>query len=139
MKSSLQDKMEGATDLSELLGNGPVQNPSLPPSTTYTPVTGGGDPFIAPINTSVPQKAAVQSNYDMFNTVKFAVKNLMFYIGVFVGAALISMSTPRSLILQYIPNTYTSGGVPSHTGVAILAGVSTAVTYLVGTLGSALF
>jgi len=81
----------------------------------------------------------VQSNYDMFNTVKFAVKNLMFYIGVFVGAALISMSTPRSLILQYIPNTYTSGGVPSHTGVAILAGVATAVTYLVGTLGSALF
>lgn len=139
MKSSLQDKMEGATDLSELLGNGPVQNPSLPASTTYTPVTGGGDPFIAPINTSVPQKAAVQSNYDMFNTVKFAVKNLMFYIGVFVGAALISMSTPRSLILQYIPNTYTSGGVPSHTGVAILAGVATAVTYLVGTLGSALF
>lgn len=139
MKSSLQDKMEGATDLSELLGSGPVQNPSLPASTTYTPMVGGGDPFIAPINTSVPQKAAVQSNYDMFNTVKFAVKNLMFYIGVFVGAALISMSTPRSLILQYIPNTYTSGGVPSHTGVAILAGVATAVTYLVGTLGSALF
>jgi len=139
VKSSLQDKMEGATDLSELLGSGPVQNPSLPPSTTYTPVTGGGDPFIAPMNTSVPQKALQQSGNDMFNTVKYAVKNLMFYIGVFVGAAVISMSTPRSLILQYIPHTYTSGGVPSHTGVGILAGVATAITYLVGTLGSALF
>ena len=139
VKSSLQDKMEGATDLSELLGSGPVQNPSLPASTTYTPITGGGDPFIAPINTSIPQKSVSQNNYDMFNTVKYAVKNLMFYVGVFIGAAVISFPTPRSLILQYIPHTYTSGGVPSYTGVAILAAVATAVTYLVGTLGSALF
>ena len=131
--------MEGATDLSELLGSGPVQNPSLPASTTYTPMVGAGDPFIAPINTSVPQKPVMQSNDNMFNTAKYAIKSLMFYIGVFVGAAVISMSTPRSLILQYIPHTYTSGGVPSHTGVAILAAVATAIAYLVGTLGSALF
>jgi hypothetical protein len=49
---------------------------------------------------------------------------------------LISLSTPRSLILQYIPNTYTSGGVPSYMGAAILAGVAVAVAYVLGTLMS---
>ena len=39
---------DGATDLSDLLGgSSPVQNPSLPQSTTFAPiVTGGVDPFI---------------------------------------------------------------------------------------------
>jgi hypothetical protein len=51
----------------------------------------------------------------------------------------ISLSTPRSLILQYIPNTYTSGGVPSYTGAAVLAAVASAIAYVLGTLLSALF
>jgi hypothetical protein len=128
--------MEGATDLSELLGSGPVQNPSLPQSTTFAPmVTGGGDPFIAPMNKPA---SVVHSNSHMFNTAKFAVKNLMTYFGFFLAAVLISLSTPRSLILQYIPNTYTSGGVPSYMGAAILGGVAVFVAYIVGTLGSSL-
>jgi hypothetical protein len=75
----------------------------------------------------------------MFSTVRFAMKNLATYVGFFVGAAVISLSTPRSLILQYIPNTYTSGGVPSYTGAAILGAVATAIAYVVGTLLGALF
>jgi len=51
---------------------------------------------------------------------------------------IISLSTPRSLILQYIPNTYTAGGVPSYMGAAILAGVAVAIAYVAGTLFSAL-
>ena len=128
--------MDGATDLSELLGSGPVQNPSLPQATTFAPmVTGGGDPFIAPMNKPA---STLQSNSHMFNTAKFAVKNLMTYFGFFLAAVLISLSTPRSLILQYIPNTYTSGGVPSYMGAAILGAVAVFVAYIVGTLGSSL-
>lgn len=129
---------DGATDLSDLLGGGPVQNPQLPQSTTFSPiVTGGVDPFIAPQSTR-PISPTVASSH-MFSTARYAIKNLMTYIAFFIGAMVISLSTPRSLILQYIPNTYTSGGVPSYTGAAILASVATAISYVVGTLLSALF
>lgn len=131
---------DGATDLSDLLGSGPVQNPSLPQSTTFAPiVTGGADPFIMPTNTSVGRTAtSSESNEHMFMRARYMVKNLMVYVGFFAAAMLISLSTPRSLILQYIPNTYTSGGVPSYMGAAILAGVAVAVAYVIGTLMSVL-
>jgi hypothetical protein len=129
----------GATDLSALLGSGPVQNPSLPQSTTFAPmVTGGGDPFIAPINTN-NQPLKPSYNHDVtFNSVRYAVKSLMLYFGVFLAAAIISLSTPRSLILQYIPNTYTTGGTVSYTGAAVLGGVAVAIAYIIGTLGSSI-
>lgn len=129
---------DGATDLSDLLGAGPVQN--LPQSTTFAPiVTGGSDPFISPTG-SAPNKpaATLKSNYHMFATVRYAFKNLVMYFGFFLAAMIVSLSTPRSLILQYIPNTYTSGGVPSYMGAAILAAVAVAIAYVVGTLGSSL-
>lgn len=126
--------MEGATDLSDLLGSAPIQT-NLPQSTTFAPmVTGGGDPFIAPMNTSHPTSGSNQNNYQMFSSMKYAVKNLMTYFGFFLAAVIISLSTPRSLILQYIPNTYTTSGVPSYTGAAILGGAAVAIAYIVGTL-----
>jgi hypothetical protein len=131
----------GATDLSALLGSGPVQNPSLPQSTTFAPmVTGGGDPFISPINTTPQQKpsSTLYSHDATFNSIRYAVRGLMTYFGFFVAAIIISLSTPRSLLLQYIPNTYTSGGVVSYTGAGVLAGVAVAIAYVVGTLGSSL-
>jgi len=132
---------DGATDLSELLGGSPVQNPSLPQSTTFAPiVTGGGDPFISPMNTSGMGKTATssESNDHMFVRARYMVKNLMVYVGFFAAAMLISLSTPRSLILQYIPNTYTSGGVPSYMGAGILAAVAVAIAYVLGTLMSSI-
>ena len=129
--------MEGATDLSELLGSSPVQNMALPQSTTFAPmVTGGGDPFISPVNTKIP--TGPSNNSHMFSTAKYAVKNAMVYFGFFLAAILISLSTPRSLILQYIPNTYTSNGVPSYMGAAILAAVAVVVAYIIGMLFSSL-
>lgn len=131
---------EGATDLSDLLGSGPVQNPNLPQSTTFAPiVTGGVDPFIAPQVQSNKPAMSVTSHSSTFNTIRYAAKSLATYIGFFIGAVVISLSTPRSLILQYIPNTYTSGGVPSYMGAAILAGVAVAIAYIAGTLLGALF
>lgn len=129
----------GATDLSALLGSGPVQNPSLPQSTTFAPmVTGGGDPFIAPINTSAPQIKQSYNQDVTFNSIRYAVKGLMLYFGVFLAAAIISLSTPRSLILQYIPNTYTTGGTVSYTGAAVLGAAAVAIAYIIGTLGSSI-
>ena len=134
--------MEGATDLSDLLGSGPVQNPQLPQSTTFAPiVTGGTDPFVTNgFSDAQPHKpaATLHSNSHMFATVRYAAKNLVTYFGFFLAAMIISLSTPRSLILQYIPNTYTSGGVPSYMGAAILAAVAVAIAYVVGTLGASL-
>lgn len=129
----------GATDLSDLLGSGPVQTPSLPQGTTFSPVvTGGDNPFIMPTNT-VGKTATSTPSYDhTFSTIRYAAKNLMVYFGFFLAAMLVSLSTPRSLILQYIPNTYTTGGVPSYMGAAILAGVAVALAYIFGTLSSAL-
>ena len=134
---------DGATDLSDLLGAGPVQNPSLPQSTTFSPiVTGGTDPFITNgMSTSQSQNKPAMNLYSQahtFSTVRYAVKNIMTYLGFFLAAMIISLSTPRSLILQYIPNTYTAGGVPSYMGAAILAGVAVAIGYVVGTLGSSI-
>jgi hypothetical protein len=42
------------------------------------------------------------------------------YLSFFLAAVLISLSTPRSLLLQYIPNAYTGAGVVSWTGAAVL-------------------
>jgi len=128
-----------ATDLNDLLASAPSQS-NLPQGTTFAPmVTGGVDPFIAPVNTSPQQPSHSAVSSHMFSTVKYAAKSFMTYFGLFLGAILISLSTPRSMILQYIPNTYTSAGVPSYTGAAILGGVAVAVAYVIGALGSSLF
>ena len=132
---------EGATDLSDLLGAGPVQNPQLPQSTTIAPiVTGGVDPFLT-AGVTGPQKPAMtlSSQTHTFSVIRGAAKNLMTYFGFFLAAMIISMSTPRSLILQYIPNTYTASGVPSYMGAAILAGVAVAIAYVAGTLFGSMF
>jgi hypothetical protein len=101
-------------------------------------VTGGGDPFSAPQRPlSTPSLPA--ANHSSFSYAKQAVKSAMLYFGFFLAAVLISLSTPRSLILQYIPNTYTAAGVPSYMGAAILAGVAVLVAYVFGMLGSSLF
>jgi hypothetical protein len=130
----------GATDLADLLGGGPVQSPTLPQGTTFAPVvTGGDNPFIMPTNTIMGKTATSSPSQEhMFHTARYALKNVMVYFGFFLAAMLVSLSTPRSLILQYIPNTYTTGGVPSYMGAAILAGVAVAVAYVIGTLASAL-
>lgn len=126
---------DGATSLADLLGGGPIQNPSLPQSTTFAPmVTGGGDPFISPMPSN-QQPATKLVNHDAtFSAIRRSIKNMMFYVAFFLAAMIISLPVPRALFLQYIPNTYTSGGVVSYTGAAILGGISVAIAYVLGTL-----
>jgi hypothetical protein len=88
---------DGATDLNDLLGGSPVQNPSLPQGTTFAPiVTGGVDPFISPAVQSNKPSMSVSSQSHMFGQIRYAAKNLMTYFGFFAAAMIISLSTPRS-------------------------------------------
>jgi hypothetical protein len=53
------------------------------------------------------------------------------YLSFFAAAVLISLSTPRNLLLQYIPNAYTSSGVVSWTGAAVLGVAAVVITNFV--------
>lgn len=122
-----------STDLSELLGSGPVQSPAFAPM-----VTGGGDPFIAPLNTS-PHKTPPADYSRQFSVMRGSFRSLMGYLSFFIAAAVLSLSTPRTLLLQYIPNSYTSGGVVSYTGAAVLGAASVVSAYVLSTVFNTLF
>jgi hypothetical protein len=122
--------MESATDLSELLGGSPVQSP------TFTPMS-GGDPFIAP--TSVPKVAPTQDYSRQTSILRYSIQGLLSTFSIFISAFVISLSTPRTLLLQYIPNAYTSGGVVSYTGGAVLAGVAVVLSHILTILFRSLF
>lgn len=70
---------------------------------------------------------------------RFMLSNTTLYIAIFLAGAIISLSTPRNLLLQYVPNAYTSGGVVSWTGAAILGGATVVLTNLLNTFVSGLF
>jgi hypothetical protein len=124
---------EGATNLSDLLGSAPVQQQPQS-ATTFAPmVTGGGDPFISP----QPAMKLVNNNVS-FSSIRGMVKNTLTYLAFFVAAVIISLPVPRSLFLQYIPNTYTSGGVVSYYGAGILGAISVAIAYVISTFLSTL-
>jgi hypothetical protein len=61
---------------------------------------------------------------------RFIFSNTTLYIAIFLAGVIISLSTPRNLLLQYVPNAYTSGGVVSWTGAAVLGGSAVVLTHL---------
>lgn len=129
---------DGATNLSDLLGSAPVQT-SLPQSTTFAPLLpGGGEPFMNPQPSNDQPAMSLKSNDATFSMVRRAVKNAMFYLAFFIAAIVISLPIPRSVFLQYIPNTYTSGGVVSYMGASILGAIAVGIAYVLGTLFSVL-
>jgi hypothetical protein len=72
--------------------------------------------------------------------VRYMVGNLSLYIAIFLAGVIISLSAPRNLLLQYVPNAFTSGGVVSWTGAAVLGGAAVVLTnilngFLAGFLG----
>ena len=121
-----------ATDLSDLLGNAPAQQPAFAPM-----VTGGGDPFISPINTMSTKPSSDYSG--QVSILRYSIKGLLSYFSYFLAAVTISLSMPRTLILQYIPNSYTSGGVVSYTGAAVLGGSALLITFVLNAVFNALF
>ena len=128
MKPPLLHKtMDDATSLDALLPSpqGPQSAPPMMPMST----SGGGS-----------HSGIVPTFKPTLPAMRFIASNTTMYIAIFLAGAIISLSTPRNLLLQYVPNAYTSGGVVSWTGAAIL-GVSAVVltnllnNFLSGLLG----
>jgi hypothetical protein len=119
--------MEGATDLSELLGGAPVQSPAFAPMVT------AGDPFISP----VPPATVKAPDYSQqFSVLRGSVRNLLTYFGFFLAAMTFSLSKPRELILPYIPisSIYGEGGILTWTGAAVVGGLTTVLAYILNTV-----
>lgn len=109
--------MEDATSLDALLPS-PQGPQSQPPMMPMPSVPGPSHGQMAP--TFRPSLPAM----------RFIVGNLSLYIAFFAAAVVISLSTPRNLLLQYVPNAYTSGGVVSWTGAAVLGAAAVVIAHL---------
>jgi len=122
--------MEGATDLSELLGGQPVQSPAFQPM-----VTGGGDPFSTPLNTS-PQKQSAPDYSRQFSLLRGSVRGLFGYLSFFLSAFVISLAWTREQVSRVIPHLYlsTDGGLLSYSGAGVMAGLACVLTFIINTV-----
>lgn len=115
-----------ATPLDALLpppGAAPQNAPPLPSSTTYTPVvTPGTMSYMSP----PPPGATPATTY----YVKSILRTIVQYIGVFLAAFAMSLPQVQSLGLRYIPNAYTSGGILSLTGAAVVGAGVVVLSYI---------
>lgn len=99
--------MDDATSLDALLPS-PQGPQSQPPVIPMPSVPTPGHSAMAP--TFKPSLPAM----------RWMASSASLYLSFFAAAVLISLSTPRNLLLQYIPNAYTGAGVVSWTGAAVL-------------------
>lgn len=120
--------MDGATDLSELLSGQPVQSAAYQPM-----VTGGGDPFSTPLNTT-PQKQSAPDYSHQFSLLRNSVRGILSYLAFFLSASVMSLAFSRELALRYVPHAYKDGGIVSYTGAAALGGVSVVLAYVINTV-----
>jgi len=109
--------MDGATSLDALLPSpqGPQSAPPLMP--TPGVMSPGHAPMAPTFKPSLP-------------AMRFIFSNTTLYLSFFIAAAAISMSAPRNILLQYVPNAYTSGGVVSYTGAGILGAAAVIFAHL---------
>jgi hypothetical protein len=70
---------------------------------------------------------------------RYSIHGLLSTISLFIAAVVISLSTPRTLMLQYVPNAYTSGGVVSYTGAAVLGGAAVVLSHTLTVLFRSVF
>jgi hypothetical protein len=61
----------------------------------------------------------------------FMFRNLQLYVAFFLATFVLSLATPRNLLLQYIPSAYTSNGVVSYQGAAVIGGASVVLAHFV--------
>lgn len=56
--------------------------------------------------------------------------NLTLYISFFLVTVALSLSAPRDLLLKYVPNAYTSGGVLSWQGAGVIGAAAVLASHL---------
>ncbi len=64
-------------------------------------------------------------------TMKFLFINATLYISFFLAATILALSTPRAMLLQYLPNAYSTGGVLSWQGAAAIGGTSVVLGHFI--------
>lgn len=103
--------MDDATSLDALLPS-PQGPQSAPPVMPVPSRDGGGYSAMAPsFKPSLP-------------AMRWMASSSTLYIAFFLATVILSLSTPRNLLLQYVPNAYTGQGVVSWTGAAVLGGAA---------------
>lgn len=100
--------MDDATSLDALLNATPQGPQSQPPVIPMPSIPAPGYSGMAP--TFKPTLPAM----------RWMASSASLYISFFIAAVVISLSTPRNLLLQYVPNAYTGAGVVSLTGAGVL-------------------
>ncbi len=117
-----------STPLDALLptGGSSQSAPPLPSATTYTPVMTPGTQTYSP---PPPMGGVLPAP-----AVKSILKNIMTYVAIFLGVALISLTQVQSLILRYIPNAYSGSGIVSVYGAAFLGALGVVVIYILQSL-----
>lgn len=99
--------MDDATSLDALLPS-PQGPQSAPPVIPMPSMASPGHSAMAPsFKPSLP-------------AMRWMASSSTLYIAFFLATVILSLSTPRNLLLQYIPNAYTGQGVVSWTGAAVL-------------------
>jgi hypothetical protein len=124
--------MEGATDLSELLGGQPVQSPAFQPM-----VTGGGDPFSTPLNTNNAPKEKFTDYSRQFSIIRGSVRGMLGYLAFFLAAVMVHMPITVSIrdkILSLVSGSRGEGGVLSYLGSAVLAAVTVVLAFVINTV-----
>ena len=107
--------MDDATPLDALLPSpqGPQSAPPIMPMPSV--MSPGHAPMAPSFKPSLP-------------AMRWMASSASLYISLFLAAVLISLSTPRNLLLQYVPNAYTSAGVVSWTGAGVLGVAAVVLT-----------
>ena len=123
--------MEGATDLSELLGGQPVQSPAFQPM-----VTGGGDPFSTPLNTT-PQKQAPQDYSRQFSIIRGSIRGMLGYFAFFLAGVMVHMPISRNATekqLSLVSGSRGEGGTLSYLGSAVLSAIAVILAFVINTV-----
>lgn len=106
--------MDDATSLDALLNANPQGPQSQPPMIPMPSMSNPGHSPMAP------------SFKPTLPAMRWMASSASLYISFLLAAIIISLSTPRNLLLQYVPNAYTGSGVVSFTGAGVL-GVSAVI------------
>ncbi len=119
--------MDDATSLDALLNATPQGPQSQPPVIPMPSIPTPGHSAMAP--TFKPSLPAM----------RWMASSASLYIAFFLAAVVISMSTPRNMLLQYVPNAYTGSGVVSWTGAGVLGVAAVVIAHVINNfLGSIL-
>lgn len=104
---------------------------SLPAATTYPQMITPGT--ASAIYTPPPP---VQPSNPV--VVKSVLKSILTYVCIFLATVVISMTNVQSMVLRYVPGSYSGSGVVSLTGAGVLGALAVFLVYVLQVLAQPL-